>query len=133
MSDPIVLTMAAFLTLASQCGEGVAPSTLADLQAHESGFNTLAININGPGGGPVTNIKTKMQASALAQMLYKQGVSFDAGVAQINSKNFEMLGLTPETVFEPCLAIKAQARLLQLFSQYNTGDKRRGFDNGYVN
>lgn len=132
MPEPLVLTMAAFLTLAGRCGEGVAPHTLANLQAHESGFNVIAININGPKGGTVKHIKNKTQAIALAKLLYKRGVSFDAGAAQINSKNFEWLGLTPETAFDPCESIKAQSRLLRSYSRYNTGNERNGFKNGYV-
>jgi type IV secretion system protein VirB1 len=133
MPDPLILTMSAFLTLANQCGEGIAPSTLANLQAHESGFNVLALNINGNGGGTVKGIKTKSQAIALAKTLYERDISFDAGIAQINSKNFKWLGVTPETVFDPCEAIKAQTRLLRSYSKYNTGDENNGFTNGYVN
>lgn len=133
MADPLILTMTAFLTLAGRCGDGIAPSTLADLQAHESGFNVIAMNINGKGGGTVRHIKTKAQAIALAKTLYARGINFDAGVAQINSANFKWLGVTPETVFDPCKSIEAQARLLRSYSQYNTGSKERGFRNGYVN
>jgi type IV secretion system protein VirB1 len=133
MADPLVITMAGFLTLAAQCGSGIAPQTLADLQAHESGFNTIAININGPGGGTVKNVKTRAQAVALAKSLYAKKINFDAGLPQINSGNFEWLGLTPETVFEPCEAIKAQVRYLRSLSKYNTGSEERGFKNGYVN
>lgn len=132
MPDPLTLSMAAFLTLASQCGEGIAPATLADLQAHESGFRIIAININGKNGGTVKHIKNKTQAIALAKTLYQRGVSFDAGVAQINSFNFKWLGLTPETVFDPCESIKAQSRLLRSYSKYNTGNEIAGFKNGYV-
>ena len=132
MADPLTLSMAAFLSLAATCGDGIAPTTLADLTAHESGFNTIAININGKNGGTVKGIKTKTHAIAYAKELYKRGVNFDAGAPQINSKNFEWLGVTPETVFDPCQAMKAQVRLLRSYSKWNTGNEKKGFENGFV-
>lgn len=126
------LTLTAFLALAETCGAGIAPQTLADLTRAESRFDTLAINVNGSGGGTVRGIDSKRTAIAKARALIRQGRNFDAGVAQINSRNWEWLGLTVETVFDPCANIGAQARLLKSFSKYNTGDEFRGFANGYV-
>lgn len=68
---------------------------------------------------------------------------------QINSANFARLGVTPETVFDPCTNLRAGARLLAdnygrahiaghadplraALSEYNTGSRSRGLMNGYV-
>lgn len=68
---------------------------------------------------------------------------------QINSANFSRLGLTPETVFDPCTNLRAGARVLAdnygrareaghatplqaAISEYNTGSRSRGLSNGYV-
>lgn len=128
--DVGTMTLAAFLQLAGTCGQGIAPQTLAGIVKTESGFNTLAINVNGPGGGAVRGIASKAQAIARARALIAAGRNIDAGVAQINSRNWEWLGLTVETVFEPCRNIRAQAFMLQSYSRYNTGHPTRGL--GYA-
>jgi type IV secretion system protein VirB1 len=69
---------------------------------------------------------------------------------QINSANFDMLGLTLEAAFDPCKSVAAGAAILAgdyaggdthagqqsalrvAISRYNTGDAQRGFSNGYV-
>ena len=51
---------------------------------------------------------------------------------QINERNFEWLGLTPQTALDPCQSIRAAAQLLQSYSRYNTGSPTDGFANGYV-
>lgn len=128
--DVGTMTLAAFLQLASTCGQGIAPQTLADVVHTESGFNSLAINVNGPGGGSVQGITSKAEAISKARALIRAGRNIDAGVAQINSRNWDWLGLTVETVFEPCLNVQAQAFMLQSFSRYNTGHPTRGL--GYA-
>ncbi|MDE2341284.1 MAG: transglycosylase SLT domain-containing protein [Alphaproteobacteria bacterium] len=72
------------------------------------------------------------------------------GLGQINSRNMHALGLTWETVFDPCTNLAAlgqvltqnynavktgrdpQSALRVAFSLYNTGSMSRGFRNGYV-
>lgn len=129
---------------------GVAPSTIEAIIQHESSFNPLAININGPSGGP-QNIGTAAEAVKLAQELMQRQVNFDAGLMQINSANFKAYSLTAESVFQPCQNIRVGSQILQKFylqaekdfgpgqkalqaalSAYNTGDSYRGFTNGYV-
>src|SRR3546814_7137337 len=78
------------------------------------------------------------------------GYSVDLGLGQINSRNMRWLGLTLETVFDPCKNIEALGRVLTqnyikaiagrdpqtalriALSLYNTGSSSRGFRNGYV-
>jgi type IV secretion system protein VirB1 len=69
---------------------------------------------------------------AKARELIRAGRDFDAGVGQINVRNWRWLGVTVETVFNPADNIAAQCRLLQSYSRYNTGSPVRGVANGYV-
>lgn len=119
------LTLAAFLSLANTCAPGIAPETLAAIVQTESRMNPIAINVNGVGGGTI-RVRTKAEAIAKARDLMRAGRSFDAGIAQINNRNWEWLGVNVETVFDPCQNIKAQANLLTSYSRYNTGSPTRG-------
>lgn len=125
------LTLAAFLALAEQCAPSVAPETLAAIVKVESAFHPYAINVNGPGGGPIQP-KSLPEAVSVARSLLAAGRSADFGLGQINGKNFGWLGLTPETVFDPCRNVAASAAVLTAASRYNTGHPSRGFANGYV-
>ncbi|MCR5877575.1 lytic transglycosylase domain-containing protein [Phenylobacterium sp. J367] len=146
----MALTLTAALALAAQCAPAVAPETLLSVVQVESGFEPLAIGVNG-----VPRIAVKPtsvdDAVAKAAALIKAGRSIDLGLAQINSKNLSWLGLSLEEVFEPCTNLRAAARILQdgygrsnaarvgeqaalktALSYYNTGHPARGFRNGYV-
>ena len=87
----------------------------------------------------------------MAHRLIRQGYNIDLGLGQINSANLGWLGLSVEDAFEPCRNLAAAARVLATnyqavarfapspdhaiataLSLYNTGDRRRGFRNGYV-
>ena len=46
--------------------------------------------------------RTDAEARATAISLQQQGWDFSAGPAQINQRNFERLGLSVFTVFDPC-------------------------------
>ena len=89
------------------------------------------------------------EAVAMASWLRDRGYGFDAGLAQVSSANFERLGLTVETAFEPCPNLRAAARVLgecraraqrllgtpalaAILSCYNTGHLTRGERSGYV-
>jgi type IV secretion system protein VirB1 len=58
------------------------------------------------------------------------GHSVDLGLMQINSGNLGLLGLTLGDAFTACKSVAAAARLLTLFSKYNTGSPTRGI--GYA-
>jgi type IV secretion system protein VirB1 len=112
----------ALLALASQCAPTVAPETVLAIIQTESNGEPFALNVNG-GKQPGR---------------------------QINSRNMRWLGLTWETVFDPCTNVAALARVLTTnynsvkagrdpqtalrvaLSMYNTGSQTRGFRNGYV-
>jgi type IV secretion system protein VirB1 len=116
----------------------------------ESGFNPLAMNVN-------QRVKiarqpaSRKEAEAWAMWLQVNGYNFDCGLMQINSANWEKLGLTPENVFDVCENIRAGAKLfsenhsraaailgpgrasfVSALSAYNTGDFTSGVHNGYV-
>lgn len=146
----MLLTLPEALTLAAQCAPTVAPETLLSVVQVESGFNPLAIGVNGKPRITVT-ATTQADAAAKALALIAAGRSVDLGLAQINSKNLNWLGLSVEAAFDPCRNLAAAARVLQAgygrsgaatvgvqsalrtaLSFYNTGDASRGFGNGYV-
>lgn len=139
---------AALLTLASQCAPSVAPETVIAIVQTESSGEPFALNVNG-GRQPVRQTNAA-DAAATARRYVAAGYSVDLGLGQINSRNMRWLGLTWETVFDPCTNVAALARVLTTnynavkagrdpqsalrvaLSMYNTGSQTRGFRNGYV-
>ena len=146
----MLMEMAELVALAERCAPAVASPTLMSIVRVESGFNPLAIGVNGL-PRVVVRATSPGDAARQASALIAQGRSVDLGLAQINSKNLQWLGLTVEEAFEPCRNLAAAGRvlqdgyvrskpgevgsqpaLLQALSYYNTGHPRRGFTNGYV-
>ena len=143
--------LAEFTLLAAACAPNIAPTTLEAVVKHESTGHEFAIGINQ--GKRLDQQPTELEdAVAIADQLIKDGIDFDAGLGQINVRNWEWLGLTSETVFEPCTNLRAaqtvlaecygrasrkfndeQQALRAALSCYNTGNFDRGFQNGYVN
>lgn len=139
---------AAILALASQCAPNVAPQTVAAIVQTESHGRPFALNVNG-GSQPPAQVDAA-SAAATAQRYIAAGYSVDLGLAQINSRNMRWLGLTWDTVFDPCTNVAALGRILTqnynaaipgrdpqtalrvALSLYNTGSSTRGFRNGYV-
>lgn len=138
------------LSLSLACAPMVHPDTALRLVKHESGNNPFAIGINGP-YRLSPQPQSRAQAVATAKMLVEAGLSIDMGLGQINSRNLPGLGLTLETVFDPCLNLRAmqvvllhgyekatrnfgpgQQALVAALSAYNTGHPERGVRNGYV-
>lgn len=141
-------TAAAILGLASQCAPNVAPQTVAAIVRTESHGNPFALNVNGA-RQPAPQLNAA-GAAATARRYVAAGYSVDLGLGQINSRNMRKLGLTWETVFDPCTNIAALGQILSqnyqavaggrhpqtalrlAISLYNTGSTSRGFRNGYV-
>lgn len=139
---------ATLLTLAAQCAPNVAPQTVAAIVLAESDGRPLALNVNGA-GLPVAATDVA-SAVATARRYIAAGYSVDLGLGQINSRNMRAIGLTWDTVFDPCTNIAALGRILTgnydaaradyepqtalrvALSLYNTGSRSRGFRNGYV-
>ena len=139
---------AAIFALASQCAPNVAPQTVAAIVQTESHGRPFALNVNG-GSQPPPQANAA-SAAEIAKRYIAAGYSVDLGLGQINSRNMRWLGLTWETVFDPCTNIAALGRILTqnyssaiagrdpqtalrvALSLYNTGSSWGGFRNGYV-
>jgi type IV secretion system protein VirB1 len=134
--------------LASQCAPTVAPDTALAIIITESHGDPFALNVNGA-RQPLRQ-KSAADAAFTARRYIAAGYSVDLGLGQINSRNMRALGLTWDTIFDPCTNIAAlgqiltqnynsvsagrdpQSALRMAFSLYNTGNRSRGFRNGYV-
>lgn len=99
-------TTAAILGLAAQCAPSVAPSTIAAIVHTESKGYQFALNVNGAARQP-RRADTAAHAARIARSYIARGYSVDLGLGQINSRNMRALGLTWESVFDPCINIGA--------------------------
>lgn len=116
--------------LAAQCAPQIASETLLAVAKTESAFDPLAIHDNTDKRS--YEPQDTAEAISIARRLFDARHSFDAGLMQINSRNFAILGVTLESAFDPCKSLNAAATLLSAFSRYNTGSPSRGYKNGYV-
>ena len=133
-----------------QCAPSAPTSIIEAIIRTESSFNPLAINMN-RGVKLTRQPASRKEAEAWVRWLKANGYNFDAGLMQINSGNWEKLGLTPESVFDVCENIRAgselfsenysratrafgpgRTSLVSALSAYNTGDFNAGIRNGYV-
>lgn len=134
--------------LLNSCAPNVAPATMVAIIQVESEGDPFRIGVNSGGTLP-RQPANRAEAIATARGLLQKGANFDAGLMQINSANFARLGLTPEMAFDPCTNLRAGARVLAdnygrardaghanplqaALSEYNTGSRSRGLNNGYV-
>ncbi len=139
---------AVLAALLQACAPQVAPETMMAVIRVESAGDPFRIGVN-KGGALRRQPGNAADAITTAKGLMRRGASFDAGLMQINSSNFARLGLTPETVFNPCTNLRAGAHVLAdnyrrasdaghadplraALSEYNSGSRTRGFNNGYV-
>jgi type IV secretion system protein VirB1 len=144
------LDLVTLQTLAATCAPAVAPATLLAIGKVESGFDPLAIGVNGPRPRRLS-FRTPEAAVSTAEQLIAEGANVDLGLGQINMRNLPRLGLSVAAAFDPCRNLAAsakvlvgdylhaapapggeQAALLTALSYYNTGRPDRGFANGYV-
>ena len=140
-----------FLALALACAPQVHADTARALVSVESTFNPWAIGV--VGGALVRQPRHRAEALATAKALRDAGWNFSVGLGQINVGNFERLGLTAESAFEPCANLAAmqtvlaecfdrangsaskavhQVALRQALSCYYSGNFDTGFRHGYV-
>lgn len=139
-----------FVQLAARCAAAINIRTLGSLVRQESRANPFAININGAKALD-HQPTTQAEAMATAQALLAQGDNIDVGLGQINSRNFQWLGLSLAQLFDPCENLRAAAQVLSdcyargvavsgqgqdalhaALSCYNTGSLSNGISNGYV-
>jgi type IV secretion system protein VirB1 len=140
-----------FLALALACAPQVHADTARALVSVESAFNPWAIGV--VGGALLRQPRNRAEALATAKALKDGGWNFSVGLGQINVGNFERLGLTVESAFEPCANLAAmqtvlgecfdrasgtasktvdQVALRQALSCYYSGNFATGFRHGYV-
>jgi type IV secretion system protein VirB1 len=137
-----------FSALALACAPLVHASTAHALVAVESSFNPHAIGV--VGGVLERQPRSRAKALATATRLQATGWNFSVGLTQINVHNFQRLGLTPATAFDPCENLRAmqvvltecfgrsapnrsdQVALRQALSCYYSGNFVTGFRQGYV-
>lgn len=143
--------IAELAALALSCAPNIHPITLHALIRHESRVRQFAIGVNRKGQHLRQQPRSLAEATEAAQRLIDQGIDFDAGLGQINVRNWAWLDLDSKTVFDPCRNLAAaqtvlaecyaralprqtdpQLALRAALSCYNTGNFKRGFTNGYV-
>ncbi len=98
------------MTLALQWGQPVAAKTIAAEAMVESGLDPLAIHDNTT--GRTFRPATQAEAIEIATRLECAGSDFDAGLMQINHRNFGWLHLTIAGAFDPRRSIEAGAAVL---------------------
>ncbi len=140
-----------FLALVLTCAPQVHAETARALVSVESAFNPWAIGV--VGGALVRQPQHRAEALVTARALRDAGWNFSVGLGQINVGNFDRLGLTVESAFEPCANLAAmqtvlaecfdrasastssaadQMALRQALSCYYSGNFATGFRHGYV-
>jgi type IV secretion system protein VirB1 len=146
------MNASAFLSLALACAPQLHANTARALVSVESAFNPWAIGV--VGGQLARQPRNRAEAQATARALRATGWNFSVGLGQINLRNFERLGLTVDTAFDPCSNLTAmqtvltecmdrasqphgspraeQTALRQALSCYYSGNFVTGFTHGYV-
>ena len=118
---------ATFLAIALVCAPQVHADTARALVQVESDFNPWAIGV--VGGALERQPRTRTEALATARALGAAGWNFSVGLGQINVGNFQHLGLTIETAFEPCANLAAmQTVLAHCFDRARVVTPRTGSD-----
>jgi type IV secretion system protein VirB1 len=143
-----LVDLTSFLALALACAPQVHPDTAQAIVGVESSFNPYAIGV--VGGVLERQPATRGEALATARALHATGWNFSVGLGQINVGNFARLGLTVESVLDPCTNLRAmqavlgechgrtlidshpQVALRQALSCYYSGNFSTGFRHGYV-
>jgi hypothetical protein len=144
------MDMPAIIHQIEQCAPSAPTAIIEAIIRTESGLNPLAMHVNRD-AKLARQPASRKEAEVWARWLLVNGHSFDAGLMQINSANWEKLGLTPDNVFDVCENIRAGAKLFSesysraaatvsaarfpltaALSAYNTGDFTSGVRNGYV-
>jgi type IV secretion system protein VirB1 len=137
-----------FAVLAQECAPAVHPDTMRRIVHVESSFNPYAIGV--VGGRLQRQPTTLAEALATARALEASRHDYSVGLAQVNRRNFSRYGLTLETAFDPCVNLRAGARILAecygwartsrdeqtalraAASCYYSGNFTTGYAHGYV-
>jgi len=93
-----------------QCAPEVHPITIAAIVRVESGGNPLALHDNTTGRS--YKARDRSDATRILQLLLSRGHSVDAGLMQINSRNFKRVAVDSNTVFDACQNVRAGGSIL---------------------
>jgi type IV secretion system protein VirB1 len=116
------MDLSLFLALALACAPQVHADTARALVSVESAFNPWAIGV--VGGALRRQPRYRAEALATARALHATGWNFSVGLGQINIGNFQRLGLTLDSAFEPCNNLAAmQAVLAECFDRADRIDR----------
>jgi len=121
------LSIPVALAIALHCAPAEDPGMLVGIAQQESDLDPLTLHDNTSG-----EMLRGAGVIETARRLIAAGHSVDLGAWQINSRNLSLLALGIADAFEPCKAVAAAARLIELFSRYNTGSPSRGIANRYT-
>ena len=111
-----MMDLATFMAVAAMCAPLIDPGTARAVVATESAFNPNAIGV--VAGALERQPRNLPEALATARMLRAQGWNYSVGLAQINARTLQRLGLDVETAFEPCANLEAmQTVLLDCFER----------------
>ncbi len=138
-----------FIAFVAACAPQVDIATAHALVAAESSFNAHAIGV--VAGSLERQPRNRTEALATVRRLQADGWNYSVGLAQINVRNFERLGLTAQSAFDPCANLAAmqvvltdcydratrqgtapQRALRKALSCYYSGNFVTGFEHGYV-
>ena len=97
--------------LIMQCAPMVAPSTMAAIVQVESRGNPLALNVNGS-RGLTRQPASRAEAKAWAQWLVEHGYNIDMGLAQVNVRHLQRMGVSIGDAFDPCINLRMGAKIL---------------------
>lgn len=95
----------------AQCTQQVAPATMRAIAQVESSMNPYAIGV--VNGKLDRQPRTLLEAVATASALQRQGVRFSAGLTQVYVGNWSRLGLDVQSVFQPCVNVRAGSQILR--------------------
>ena len=109
------LTVPLALAVALHCAPTMDPAMLVGIARQESGLEPLTLRDDTSG-----EVLHGAGVVAAARRRIAAGHSVDLGLWQINSHNLSLLGLGVAEALEPCQAAAAAARLIELYSRYNT-------------
>lgn len=137
------ITGMAPIDLMQTCAPNIAPTTLAAIVRHESGWNPHALHNNTLKSS--IRASSKEEAAAVATKMIKAGQSVDMGLGQINSQHLAKYKLSVEQVLDPCTNLKiaqdilldgwrvSGGNLMGTLSAYNTGKTNSAVGLRYAN
>lgn len=111
------------MILLASCAPLVDPVTMSAVVQNESGGNSLAIHDNATGKS--YSPKSMADAVTLATKLISSQHSVDLGLAQINSKNLQWVGMTVEQSFDACSNLQASQQVLVDAHKRSGGDLQK--------